>query len=118
MNNNSFQLFEYKRLVGILLKLIRQRGSAEADSIHRPMSDFVCRISIYLLNSLACQVEGIHKKIVGDLGAVEVGNWGAPRHIEKVLSIGYLEQLIGIQSPNYLSYYLRLYWIIVLLLLL
>ncbi len=34
--------------------------------------DFVRRIAIYLLNSLACQVDGKFKQLVGDLGAIEV----------------------------------------------
>jgi Zyg-11 family protein len=34
------------------------------------LEEFVERIAIYLLNSLACQVEGEHKKLVGDLGAI------------------------------------------------
>uniref|UniRef100_A0A2P2HVY8 Protein zer-1 homolog n=1 Tax=Hirondellea gigas TaxID=1518452 RepID=A0A2P2HVY8_9CRUS len=66
-------LFEYERLVKLLLNLIRRRGNyqpALSDQQHN-MCDFVCRISIYLLNSLACQVEGPHKLLVGDLGAVE-----------------------------------------------
>lgn len=70
----SEQLFEYERLVCLLLRLIRRRGNAYYDHTtqERNMADFVCRISIYLLNSLACQVEGLHKRLVGDLGAVEV----------------------------------------------
>ena len=34
---------------------------------------FVQRIGIYLLNSLACQVDGKEKQTVGSLGAMEVG---------------------------------------------
>lgn len=56
-------LFEYKRLVQLLLRLIRGR-SGDSD-------DFVRRIAIYLLNSLACQVDGEQKELVGDLGAIE-----------------------------------------------
>ena len=33
------------------------------------------RIAIYLLNSLACQVDGEQKELVGDLGAIEVSNF-------------------------------------------
>lgn len=33
---------------------------------------FVQRIGIYLLNSLACQVDGAQKQILGDLGAISV----------------------------------------------
>lgn len=55
-------LFEYRRLVKLLLRLIRGRGDGD---------DFVRRIAIYLLNSLACQVDGEQKELVGDLGAIE-----------------------------------------------
>ena len=34
--------------------------------------DFVRRIAMYLLNSLACQVDGHQKQLVGDLGAIVV----------------------------------------------
>lgn len=33
---------------------------------------FVQRIGIYLLNSLACQVDGFQKQLLGDLGAIHV----------------------------------------------
>ena len=33
---------------------------------------FVQRIAIYLLNSLACQVDGNQKLFLGDLGAISV----------------------------------------------
>ncbi|KAG0730508.1 Protein zer-1 [Chionoecetes opilio] len=55
-------LFEYRRLVQLLLHLIKGRGDGD---------DFVRRIAIYLLNSLACQVDGEQKELVGDLGAIE-----------------------------------------------
>ncbi|XP_018016125.1 protein zer-1 homolog [Hyalella azteca] len=66
-------VFEYERLVSLLLVVIRHRGnvSNSTSNNERDMADFVCRISIYLLNSLACQVEGQHRQLVGDLGAVE-----------------------------------------------
>ncbi|KAF2353610.1 Armadillo-type fold [Trinorchestia longiramus] len=66
-------VFEYERLVSLLLVVIRHRGnvSNSNSNTERDMADFVCRISIYLLNSLACQVEGLHRQLVGDLGAVE-----------------------------------------------
>ncbi|KAK7074095.1 Protein zer-1 [Halocaridina rubra] len=57
-------LFEYRRLVQLLLRLIRGRGDGDGD-------EFVRRIAIYLLNSLACQVDGEQKELVGDLGAIE-----------------------------------------------
>ncbi|MPC27462.1 protein zer-1 homolog [Portunus trituberculatus] len=55
-------LFEYRRLVQLLLRLIKGRDNGD---------DFVRRIAIYLLNSLACQVDGEQKELVGDLGAIE-----------------------------------------------
>jgi Zyg-11 protein homolog len=36
---------------------------------------FVQRIAIYLLNSLACQVDGNQKLFLGDLGAISVSNF-------------------------------------------
>ena len=56
------QLFSYERLILILLHVV-------GDSAQEV---FVRRIAIYLLNSLACQVDGKFKKMVGDLGAIEV----------------------------------------------
>lgn len=56
------QLFEYERLVRILLHAVsdtKQEG-------------FVQRIAIYLLNSLACLVDGKQKLFLGDLGAIHV----------------------------------------------
>lgn len=53
------QLFEYARLVDILLFIV----SKEED-------EFVQRLGVYLLNTLACQVEGEQKLLVGDLGAI------------------------------------------------
>lgn len=61
----TIQLFEYRRLVHLLLRLIEDREDGD---------DFVRRIAIYLLNSLACQVDGEQKMLVGDLGAIEVSN--------------------------------------------
>ncbi|KAK4292197.1 hypothetical protein Pmani_035017 [Petrolisthes manimaculis] len=55
-------LFEYRRLVQLLLRLIEDRDDGD---------DFVRRIAIYLLNSLACQVDGEQKMLVGDLGAID-----------------------------------------------
>ncbi|XP_076034318.1 protein zer-1 homolog [Oratosquilla oratoria] len=54
-------LFEYRRLVQLLLKLV---GGTEGE-------DFVRKVAIYLLNSLACQVDGDQKELVGDLGAIQ-----------------------------------------------
>lgn len=57
-----FQLFEYERLVDVLLY-----------SVHGMTSEsFVQRIGIYLLNSLACQVDGHQKVRLGELGAINV----------------------------------------------
>lgn len=57
-----FQLFEYERLVKILL-----HGVSDSEQ-----EGFVQRIAIYLLNSLACQVDGRQKLFLGDLGAITV----------------------------------------------
>lgn len=54
-------LFSYERLILILLHVV---GDPVQD-------DFVRRIAIYLLNSLACQVDGKFKQLVGSLGAIE-----------------------------------------------
>uniref|UniRef100_A0A6B2EK84 Protein zer-1 homolog n=1 Tax=Phlebotomus kandelakii TaxID=1109342 RepID=A0A6B2EK84_9DIPT len=53
-------LFEYERLVRILL-----HGVSDTEQ-----EGFVQRIAIYLLNSLACQVDGRQKLFLGDLGAI------------------------------------------------
>lgn len=53
-------LFEYERLVKILL-----HGVSDSEQ-----EGFVQRIAIYLLNSLACQVDGRQKLFLGDLGAI------------------------------------------------
>jgi hypothetical protein len=57
-----FQLYCYNRLVRILLQMLRRDYN----------DDFLLRIGIFLLNSLACQVEGEHKQILGQTGVVEV----------------------------------------------
>lgn len=56
------QLFEYERLVKILLHAV---SDTEQEG-------FVQRIAIYLLNSLACLVDGKQKLFLGDLGAISV----------------------------------------------
>lgn len=53
-------LFDYERLVQILLHIVSEMEQ----------EGFVQRIGIFLLNTLACQVDGIQKKLLGDLGAV------------------------------------------------
>lgn len=56
-------IFDYERLVEILLYIV---------SAHNEVAgNFVQRAGICLLNSLACQVEGRRKLLVGDLGAME-----------------------------------------------
>lgn len=55
-------IFDYKRLVSILLKMV---------SPSQGQDDFIQRIGIYLLNSLACQVDGKEKQMVGSLGAMQ-----------------------------------------------
>ncbi|XP_065302668.1 protein zer-1 homolog isoform X1 [Dermacentor albipictus] len=55
-------LFDYERLVDMLLFIVSQYDQDE----------FVQRIGIYLLNSLACQVDGCQKRLVGDKGAIAI----------------------------------------------
>lgn len=63
-------LFIYDKLVRLLLDIL-----AYPPGTRTPHEEFVERIAIYLLNSLACQVDGPLKKLVGkDLGAIQVGN--------------------------------------------
>lgn len=57
-----FQLYCYNQLVEVLLKMIR----------HTYNDDFLLRLGIFLLNTLACQVEGEHKQVLGKMGIVEV----------------------------------------------
>lgn len=77
---NILQYFDYERLVSLLLLIV---GPSERQE------EFVQRIGLYLLNSLACQVDGFNKKLVGDRGAITVschnfvftaafhGNWNS-----------------------------------------
>ncbi|XP_015792080.1 protein zer-1 homolog isoform X2 [Tetranychus urticae] len=53
-------LFEYTRMVEILLLIVMNDDD-----------DFIQRLGIYLLNSLACHVDGEQKTLVGDLGAID-----------------------------------------------
>lgn len=53
-------LFEYERLITILL-----HGVSKSEQ-----EGFVQRIAIYLLNTLACQVDGRQKLFLGELGVV------------------------------------------------
>ncbi|XP_046664113.1 protein zer-1 homolog [Homalodisca vitripennis] len=54
-------LFEYERLVLMLLHIVS----------NMEQEGFVQRIGIYLLNSLACQVDNYQKQLLGDLCAIE-----------------------------------------------
>ncbi|XP_053206077.1 protein zer-1 homolog isoform X2 [Panonychus citri] len=53
-------LFEYTRMVEILLLIVMNDDD-----------EFIQRLGIYLLNSLACHVDGEQKTLVGDLGAID-----------------------------------------------
>ena len=55
-------IFDYKRLVEILLHIVSDYSDEDR---------FNQRAGIFLLNSLACQVDGQQKMLVGSLGAVE-----------------------------------------------
>lgn len=55
-------MFEFKRLVHMLLHIV-------STSDHE---GFVQRIGIYLLNSVACQVNNKQKNQLGDAGAIKV----------------------------------------------
>lgn len=56
-------LFDYERLVRILLHIVSEHTSED--------NNFIQRAGIFLLNSLACQVDGVQKQLVGSLGAIE-----------------------------------------------
>jgi len=56
-------LFDYERLVQILLHIVSEHTAEE--------NNFMQRMSIFLLNTLACQVEGEQRELVGGLGAIE-----------------------------------------------
>ncbi|CAH2065012.1 unnamed protein product, partial [Iphiclides podalirius] len=58
------QLFEYERVVQILLN-----GVSDVNQ-----EGFVQRIAIYLLNSLACQVDNTQKRFLGNNGAIGVSS--------------------------------------------
>ena len=60
-------IFDYERLVKILLYIVSEHA---ADNESNDTS-FVQRAGIYLLNSLACQVNSQQKLLVGNLGAME-----------------------------------------------
>ena len=54
-------MFIYKDVVTVLLKMLRLAA----------LDEFLLRIGVLLLNSLACQVENEHKMLVGEMKAVE-----------------------------------------------
>ena len=60
-------MHSYERLVSLLLKIVMV-GPPHYDN-------FVQRIGIYLLNSLACQVDNAEKELIGRLGAFTVLNF-------------------------------------------
>ena len=67
-----FQMFEYAAVVKLLLEVIGKSGQEE----------FIQRIGVYLINSMACQVDGAEKLMVGDLGAIHVSS--SSRHCEDI----------------------------------
>eukprot|EP00096_Caligus_rogercresseyi_P002418 TRINITY_DN1453_c0_g2_i1.p1 TRINITY_DN1453_c0_g2~~TRINITY_DN1453_c0_g2_i1.p1 ORF type:complete len:838 (-),score=283.76 TRINITY_DN1453_c0_g2_i1:244-2757(-) len=64
-------LFDYERLVRILLYIVSHRSHSSSPDNNPEESNFLERASIFLLNSLACQVDGQQKLLVGSLGAME-----------------------------------------------
>lgn len=75
-------MFEFKRLVQMLLHIV-------STSDHE---GFVQRIGIYLLNSVACQVNNKQKNELGDAGTIKViQNNFHVFHIRIVKNIFYLE---------------------------
>ncbi|KAJ8927908.1 hypothetical protein NQ314_019538 [Rhamnusium bicolor] len=78
---NIGQLFDYERLVNILLHSVD--GMAQ--------ESFVQRIGIYLLNSLACQVDGHQKVRLGELGAIDKMIWLITERLERGLCDDVLE---------------------------
>ncbi|XP_074038532.1 protein zer-1 homolog isoform X2 [Leptinotarsa decemlineata] len=74
-------LFDYERLVNILLHSVD--GMAQ--------ESFVQRIGIYLLNSLACQVDGTQKVKLGELGAIDKMIWLIKERLERGICDDVLE---------------------------
>ncbi|KAG5869508.1 hypothetical protein JTB14_008059 [Gonioctena quinquepunctata] len=74
-------LFDYERLVNILLHSVD--GMAQ--------ESFVQRIGIYLLNSLACQVDGSQKVKLGELGAIDKMIWLIKDRLEREICDDVLE---------------------------
>lgn len=74
-------VFDYERLVEILLHSVY--GFQQ--------ESFVQRIGIYLLNSLACQVDGIQKVKLGELGAINKMLWLIAERLDRGLCDDVLE---------------------------
>ncbi|KAL1501347.1 hypothetical protein ABEB36_006682 [Hypothenemus hampei] len=74
-------LFEYERLVEVLLY-----------SVHGMTESFVQRIGIYLLNSLACQVDGQQKIRLGELGAINKMIWLISERLDR----GYCDDVLEV----------------------
>ncbi|XP_066149153.1 protein zer-1 homolog [Euwallacea fornicatus] len=76
-------LFEYERLVDVLLYSVHGMSSSES---------FVQRIGIYLLNSLACQVDGQQKIRLGELGAINKMIWLISERLDR----GYCDDVLEV----------------------
>ena len=63
---SPFQLFEYERVVTILLECV-----LDSDD-----ENFVQRIAVFLLNSMASRVDKCQKLFLGDIGTIEVSTVG------------------------------------------
>lgn len=74
-------IFQYERLVDILLHSV----------YGMQQESFVQRIGIYLLNSLACQVDGQQKVKLGELGAINKMLWLIADRLERALCDDVLE---------------------------
>jgi len=57
-------MVSYDDVVRLLLKILRIQ--------YEPNDNFIQYIVVSILNSLACQVDYSEKRLMGDLGAVEV----------------------------------------------
>lgn len=68
-----FQMHNYERLVRLLLRIVLMPVQVQ--------ENFVQRIGIYLLNSLACQVDRAEKELVGKLGAFKVNIFFFPTSV-------------------------------------
>ncbi|XP_076263362.1 protein zer-1 homolog [Rhynchophorus ferrugineus] len=75
-------LFEYERLVEVLLYAVH---GMTAES-------FVQRIGIYLLNSLACQIDGYQKVRLGELGAINKMIWLISERLDR----GYCDDVLEV----------------------